>query len=149
MNTYHIANDSLIHYGVKGMKWGVRKTPINNRGKLQKKKVPHHTIHNGKKIIENFNKRLSETKVADGTKVNKATKHVIKRMLERKIKANSIVDSLEKPLYISDEKVNAKGSSKQYIGEEATSVVNPNKETVVTTWSTGSRQRKRYKKGGK
>lgn len=118
-------------------------------GKLSRSQSYRQTISNGQAYIRRLTKHITTAKVADGTKISKVGYHVVERMLNRKITTPKIIDSLENPLHITSTRTDAKGPSKQYIGESATSTVNPQDEKLSTVWPTSTQRRRKYTKGGR
>lgn len=75
------------------------------------------------------------------------TKHASERAGQRSVKDAEIDDAIQNPIHTSEPITDAKGrKSVKYIGKDATVVVNPDTNEVVTTWKTGSRTRKKYGK---
>ncbi len=78
----------------------------------------------------------------------KKTQHASDRITERNIDDSEIDNAIENPLFKSDVIVDEEGrKSIKYIGEDATVIVNPDTDEVITTWKTGSRVKKKYGKG--
>ncbi len=75
------------------------------------------------------------------------TKHFLDRAIERGVPKADIMDALDNPIHKTDVKIDDDGrKSQQIIGEKATVCVNPDDKSVVTTWKTGRRLRKKYGK---
>ncbi len=71
-------------------------------------------------------------------------KHLIERMEERGIKRDDIVDAIENPVVVRDRKIDPEGrASVQRVGKEATVVVNPDSNAVVSCWKTGKKALRR------
>lgn len=65
----------LYHYGVKGMKWGVRKSPIQNLKDVVKNPEPHLVTYGIKQGIKREIKNYVNSKRAElGNKLKKALK---------------------------------------------------------------------------
>ena len=79
---------------------------------------------------------------AIGLKVNNTTiqsisDHVIHRIDERSVLAESIIDAINEPLNISEVKYDELNRpSFQVIGKKATIAVNPNTGVITSTWPT-------------
>jgi hypothetical protein len=87
-------------------------------------------------------------KTSDGHIVAKLKGHFLDQAGTRAVGADAAIDSLLHPLHITDVKYNERNEpSVQYIGNAATVAYNPETDTVITTWPTGKRTRKKY--GGK
>lgn len=130
-----------MHYGIKGMKWGVRRS---------KKEL----LYNPNSVSSVLNKKLSSVKTPNGVKINKVSQHFIDRLLEdrkdRKVTANDVIDALTKPKDISPVKYNDKNQpSIRYIGKKATVNVNPENGIVTTYWNTGKSTLAKIEKKGK
>ena len=107
------STDELCHYGVKGMKWGVRRT----REQLR---------HDKGSIMSVVNRNASKIATRNGILVTSIADHAGDQAHERKITSKEIVDALQKPLYIKGVKVDDEGrKSQQFIGSKATVCVNP------------------------
>lgn len=52
-------NDQLIHYGVKGMRWGVRKSSYTSTGSSSKKKLTVKDYNDLKKGVDETNRSVS------------------------------------------------------------------------------------------
>lgn len=87
-------------------------------------------------------------KARDGHTVAKLKDHFLDQARTRTVGVENAIDALLHPLHITDVKYNERGEpSVQYIGSTATVAYNPETDTIVTTWPTGKRIRKKY--GGK
>lgn len=87
-------------------------------------------------------------KTSDGHIVASLKGHFLDRAGARAVSVEDAIDALLHPLHRTDVKYNERGEpSVQYIGNLATVAYNPDMDTVVTTWPTGKRIRKKY--GGK
>ena len=76
------------------------------------------------------------------------TKHASERATGRSIIDSQIDDAIKNPLFKGDVVIDEQGrKSVKYIGLDATVILNPDTEEVVTTWKTGSRIKKKYGKG--
>lgn len=76
------------------------------------------------------------------------TKHASERAIGRNIEDFQIDDAINNPLFKSDVVIDEQGrKSVKYIGTDATVILNPDTEEVITTWKTGSRTKKKYGKG--
>lgn len=126
----------LYHYGIKGMKWGVRRT----KRQLQ---------YDRYSIMAVLNKNLHKIKTPNGVKVKTVSSHALDRIEkyeDRKVTAKEIGDALVNPIHIDKIKVDKQGRrSIRYIGEKATVNVNPDIGKIATVWQTGRRQIRKYK----
>jgi SPP1 gp7 family putative phage head morphogenesis protein len=87
-------------------------------------------------------------KTGDGSIVAGLKDHFLDQAGARTVGADAAIDALLHPLHITDVKYNERNEpSVQYIGNAATVAYNPDTDTVITTWPTGKRTRKKY--GGK
>lgn len=73
-----------------------------------------------------------------------ASKHLVNdRMGVRNISKNDIIDAMKNPLKITETKLKEAGNlldhSQRYIGEKATVIVNPAKNTLVSGWQTAKK----------
>lgn len=75
------------------------------------------------------------------------TKHATERAEQRDITDIQIKDALENPLYKGNIIIDSEGrKSQKFIGNDVTVIYNPDDDTVVTTWKTGTRIKKKYGK---
>lgn len=75
------------------------------------------------------------------------TKHGSERAKTRSIVEKEIDDAISNPIFKGDIVVDEYGrKSVKYIGKNATVIVNPETDEVVTTWKTGTRTRKKYER---
>jgi hypothetical protein len=89
--------------------------------------------------------KLSNVVTPDGIHVS-ATIHSIERLKERNVSLEDAIDSLTKPLDISKIKYDELGRpSKQYIGEKATTAVNPQNGNITSEWKTSSKRARKLK----
>lgn len=76
------------------------------------------------------------------------SKHAFERVEQRNVTDDAINEALTNPLHKGNVVVDGKGrKSIKYIGENATVCVNPDTNTIITTWKTGSRTVTKYRKG--
>lgn len=77
----------------------------------------------------------------------KMSKHAYERLAERGITLESIKDAVENPLHKSEVITDEQGRpSQKYIGEQTTVAINPETGKIATSWKTGTRTRKKYRK---
>ena len=75
------------------------------------------------------------------------TQHASERMQLRDIKDAEIDDALKNPLFNGNVVIDANGrKSIKYIGKDATVVLNPETNKVITSWKTSSRLKKKYER---
>ena len=125
----------LAHHGIKGQKWGVRRTA-------------EQLSHDRYSIEACLNKKKIET--PNGVSVTHISKHALDRIEEpsRRVTAKEIENSLTKPIHIDNIKVDEENRrSQRFIGNNATVNANPDTGEIVTVWKTGERKRKKYLKG--
>ncbi len=126
----------LMHYGVKGMKWGIRRTPEELR-------------YNSSSVIASVNRKGINVVTSTGDRIASMSSHAGDQARQREVSAKEIIDALRSPLYIKPVKYDAQGRpSKQYIGASATVCVNPENAIISSIWKTGSKTRLKYQKGG-
>ena len=117
----------LYHYGVKGMKWGVRRTPEQI----------------------GYNKQINTGTItaSNGLIVRTSSIHAKTRAKDRMVDSEDAVDALKNPLHISDIKTDQYGRrSQRFIGSKATVNVNPDYGIITTLWKTGNHVRQKYLK---
>ena len=86
----------------------------------------------------------------NGITISGLSDHARERIVERKVTIEGIKNSLEKPLHVGNVKTDDMNrKSQRFIGEYATSNVNPETGVIATVWKTGSSTVKKYKKGSK
>lgn len=123
----------LAHHGIKGQKWGVRRTA-------------EQLSHDRYSIEACLNKKKIET--PNGVSVTHISKHALDRAeeLTRQVTAKEIESALTKPIHIDKISVKNNGRSQRFIGDDATVNVNPDTGNIITVWKTGKKARKRYLK---
>ena len=133
MADYIYCNGELYHYGVKGMKWGVRRS---------KEQLDHDRYS----IQARVNRNISKIKAPNGIKLTKMSDHALGRSQDptRLFTAKDVLNALSSPLHIGPVVYDKYGQpSRKIYGEYATVVVNPDTGVIPTAWKTGSRTRKK------
>ena len=128
----------LIHHGIKGQKWGVR------RSKEQ-------LLHDPYSIAAKVNNRKLGVETLDGHVTAKMSKHAIERLSEperNRLTAEWILDALKRPLdkelfrrYNKDNK-----PSQRFIGKYATVNINTLDGTIPTVHPTHSSKAKKLER---
>lgn len=128
---------TLYHHGIKGQKWGVRRTP--------------EELKYNKHSVEAFvNNRAVKVTTSNGKKITSMSSHAGDQAQSRKVSAKEIVDALKSPLYIKPTKSDKSGRpSQQFIGKESTVSINPDSGVITSVWRTGTKTREKYQRGGK
>lgn len=80
-------SNEIYHYGVKGMKWGVRRSKEELR-------------YNRNSIYASVNRSIPKIASKNGILVRSFSQHAADQAQDRKVPAKDIVDALKKPLYI-------------------------------------------------
>ena len=124
-------DQELMHYGIKGMKWGVRRTPEELK-------------YNKGSVGTTVNRYLRyNVRTRDGLRVNSISDHAAGG-----VSARDILDATERSLYIRPKKADAQGrTSIQYLGKKATVCINPESGVITTVWRTGTEKSRKYMKG--
>lgn len=129
----------LYHYGIKGMKWGVRRT---------KEQLAHDRYSIQARTIRRLKKPFHS---ANGVLVTAISTHALDRSQEesRPVTVEGIFDALQKPLNRDSIKTRYDGKgrpSQRLIGKMATVNVNPENGVITTVWPTGHDALKKYSK---
>lgn len=129
----------LYHYGIKSMKWGVRRT---------KEQLAHDRYSIQARTIRRLKKPFYS---ANGVLVTSISAHALDRCEEksRPVTVEGIFDALKKPLNHDSIKTKYDGKgrpSQRLIGKMATVNVNPENGTITTVWPTGHDTLRKYSK---
>jgi len=104
------------------------------------------TVYNDTESIEA--RQIIGMKTNNGITVENVKVHFVDQMHSRNVSVDNVISALEKPLHITDPKLNTRGeASRQYIGRECTVVLNTDTKTAVTNWPTGTRRREKLERG--
>lgn len=131
--------DELCHYGIKGMKWGIRRT---------KEQLVHDRYSIEARAARKFRKPFY---TSNGVLVKGLSIHALDRTQDptRQVTLEGLLDALKKPLNSDTIKVryNEKGQpSQRFIGQHATVNVNPENGCITTVWKTGHDAIRKYTK---
>lgn len=133
--------DSLAHYGIKGMKWGIHRTK-------------EELAHDRGAIATVMTHRLKTPLIAaNGISVTALSSHALDRtqLDSRPVTVDGILNALKSPL--NYDSINTKYDdygrpSQRFIGDEATANVNPDNGIITTVWKTSHKERNKYGKKG-
>lgn len=89
---------------------------------------------------------LTGLKTSNGITIAKLSKHKQERADVRNLDLDGIRDALINPLHIGEIRMDENGRSQRFVGETVTVNVNPDTGVVTTSWATGKRTAKKYKK---
>ena len=135
MRLQDIDSDILLHYGVKGMKWGIRRTKEQLR-------------YNRGAVFTTVNRYLGhDITTRDGVHVARIAIHAAEQAENRRVSKKNILDATERSLYISPITIDPAGRpSKQYLGKAATVAINPNNGSIVSVWPTSRKRARKHMK---
>lgn len=123
--------DELCHYGVKGMRWGVRRS----KEALRYDRGSIASVVNRAKVKVKLGRKILTIRM---------TNHAAEQAEKRRVCAAHIVDALRNPMIIETVRVDANGRSVRFIGQHATANVSPVHGGIITVWETGKRYRNKY-----
>ncbi len=133
---YHSGISVIQHHGIKGQKWGVRRTKEELK-------------YNPASVRASVNHLKIKVKLAYGEVTCQMGVHPGDRVAERCVSAKDVVDTLKFPLHTKSVKLDEFGRpSQQMIGKHATVCVNPETGIITSLWPTSSRLCRKYSKGG-
>ena len=89
---------------------------------------------------------MTGLKTSNGITIAKLSKHQQERADVRNLDLDGIRDALINPLHIGEIRMDENGRSQRFVGETVTVNVNPDTGVVTTSWATGKRTAKKYKK---
>lgn len=134
-----IYGKELYHHGIKGQRWGIRRT------KEELFKDPESRAIAYKRLLKN------PIKTKNGIEIKRVSKHIIdETRFDRTQSPNEVVDALINPLSIGPIKEYPDGRrSITFVGKKATTCINPDDGTIITSHVTGSRTLRKFAKGGR
>ncbi|WP_231391273.1 MULTISPECIES: minor capsid protein [Megasphaera] len=99
-----------------------------------------------KYVKNNDTNSLIGIKTSNGIRITSISKHQQDRADTRGLSVFDIQDALVNSLHIDDIRVDERGKSQRFIGEKVTVNVNPDNGNIITSWGTGKRVVRKYKK---
>ena len=106
----------------------------------EKKKAKNKTDKNKSEENNNNQNNIEPFYTKNGILIKQKSNHLEVRLKERSITLEEVIDSLKNPLEICDIEVDDDGKkSQKFIGEKATTSINPETGVIITVWRTGKR----------
>lgn len=131
----NLSENGLLHYGVKGMKWGIRRTKEELK-------------YNKSSVVATVNRKGIKVQIGGKTLTCRMSDHAGDQAASRNVSKKDIIDAISKPLHTGNIVYDSKNrSSQRFIGKRATININPNDGTICTLWRTGERTSRKYMNG--
>ena len=95
------------------------------------------------KLYNEYKESLSKITTQDGVQIKELTTHFVQRIYDRGLSAEDITDALEHPLHIQDVSRD-NGKARKYFGSKLTIVINPDKQVIITGFTTKKSKLRKY-----